>query len=146
MTDNGNVTFTSDQIKEMLDCLRDTHEVLTTGDSGRIKCTPEQMAMMQINSVIDILTGEDDDDQERDPVFYLIGGYRLTDGDAAKKAALFQELVAQHGGKLTDVEQQSDELRNIRADFEALPAEAERKQVINQLQQAGFVEPAFCAE
>jgi hypothetical protein len=59
--DDDYVTFSRDQIGEMLGYLRDAHEVLTTGKSGKGGTTPEQMARMQITAVIRILTCEDDD-------------------------------------------------------------------------------------
>ena len=56
------MTFSSDQIDQMLDALRCASELLRAGAPGKNNITPEQMATMHISTVIDILMGEDNND------------------------------------------------------------------------------------
>ena len=56
------MTFSSDQIDQMLAALRCASELLRAGAPGKNNITPEQMATMHISTVIDILTGEDNND------------------------------------------------------------------------------------
>jgi len=56
------MSLSSDQIKQMLAALRCASELLRASAPGKNNITPEQMATIHISTVIDILTGEDNND------------------------------------------------------------------------------------